>query len=182
MSAVVDHLHLAARVVGLALERITTGRIDEARIGLERLMDRLIELTWRAFARSAPAQIARIRARSPSSTASSPPSARGVSTIRMMVERIASTAAAPNSASASNRDRCFAPVRNCPIGQTTLCRQALNPELLSWRSEWRGEGVGAIAEAGASADLLWWSLTAAPPEQVRDPDRADGPPRCQVDA
>ena len=43
MSAVVDHLHLAARVVGLALERITTGRIDEARIGLERLMDRLIE-------------------------------------------------------------------------------------------------------------------------------------------
>ena len=43
MTAVVDHLHLAARVVGLALEGITTGRIDEARIGLERLMDRLIE-------------------------------------------------------------------------------------------------------------------------------------------
>ena len=43
MTAVVDHLHLAARVVRLALERITTGRIDEARIGLERLMDRLIE-------------------------------------------------------------------------------------------------------------------------------------------
>ena len=43
MTAVVDHLHLAARVVGLALERITTGRIDEARIGLERLMHRQIQ-------------------------------------------------------------------------------------------------------------------------------------------